>query len=113
MSKTFAVSMYSGGSSRSVWIEHRPLLRSRLSWARRVRTMLARSSASRRWVKERSGAAECFVAVLEAGGIGPRRYYIFTSAPQAESGLIRRIRIDLDLRFRFIHAGRRCSPILQ
>src|ERR1044072_7559605 len=52
-----------------VWIEQRPPLRSRLSWARLVRTSLARSSASRRWVSERSGAAECFVAVLVDGGI--------------------------------------------
>src|SRR3954447_15792633 len=113
MSKTFAVSMYSGGSSRSVWIEQRPLLRSRLSWARRVRTILARSSASRRWVNDRSGAAECFVGVLVAGGIGTRRYYILTSASQAKSRLFPRIHVDLDLRFRCVHTSRRCFPILQ
>ena len=47
----------------------RPALRSRLSWARRVRIWLARSSASILCTSERSGAAtEGFVGVLVAGG---------------------------------------------
>ena len=59
MSKTLAVSTYSGGSSSSVWIDSRPDFRSRLSWARWVRIRLARASASIRWLRERSGAAAC------------------------------------------------------
>src|ERR1700722_1214767 len=64
MSKTLAVSTYSGGFSRSLWIESRPAFRSRLSWARSVRMRLALASASIRWLRERSGAAECFEGVV-------------------------------------------------
>src|SRR5580693_73533 len=60
MSKTFAVSTYSGGSSRSGWIERRPAFRSRLSWARSIRIWLARASASILWFRDRSGAVELF-----------------------------------------------------
>src|ERR687890_1769258 len=71
MSKTFAVSTYSGGSSRRSWILTRPALRSRLSCARRVRISLARCNASIRWVSERSGAATAGLGgVLVAGGMG-------------------------------------------
>src|SRR5271166_5729393 len=58
MSKTLAVSTYSGGSSSSEWIERRPAFRSRLSWARWMRIWLARASASMRWLSERSGAVD-------------------------------------------------------
>src|SRR5688572_14695929 len=71
MSKTFAVSMYAGGSSRRSWIRARPPLRSRLSWARRVRISFARSRASIRWTRLRSGAATPgLVGVFVAGGMG-------------------------------------------
>src|SRR4051795_10444712 len=71
MSKTFAVSMYAGGSSRRSWIRARPPLRSRLSWARRVLISLARSRASIRWTRLRSGAATPgLVGVFVAGGMG-------------------------------------------
>ena len=55
-SKTLAVSTYSGGSSSRPWIWARPALRSRFSFARRVRMSFARWRASIRWVSERSGA---------------------------------------------------------
>src|SRR4051812_44278321 len=67
MSKTFAVSRYSGGWSRSVWIDSRPALRSRLSWARLILIWLARARASIRWLRERSGAVE----LLAGPGPGP------------------------------------------
>jgi len=71
MSNTFAVSRYSGGLSSRSWIETRPPLRSRLSWARRVRMSLARWSASIRCVRERSGAVDCLAGALSvAGGMG-------------------------------------------
>src|SRR5215217_2717002 len=71
MSKTLAVSTYSGGSSRRSWMLTRPALRSRLSCARRVRISLARCNASIRWVSERSGAATAGLGgVLVAGGMG-------------------------------------------
>src|SRR4051794_36701814 len=109
MSKTLAVWVYSGGWSSSVWIDARPLLRSRLSCARRERTTLALSRASRRWVSDRSGAAECLVAVLVAGGTrAPILHLHFRPAR-----LIRRICIDLHLRSSFVHIGRRCSRNLQ
>src|SRR3954452_16786928 len=71
MSKTFAVSMYSGGSSSSTWMLARPAFRSRLSAARLVRISFARWSASMRWTRERSGAAVVGLAgVFVAGGMG-------------------------------------------
>ena len=72
MSKTLAVSMYSGGSRRRSWMDARPALRSRLSWARRVRISFARPSASIRCRSDSSGAAtpEVFVGVFTAGGTG-------------------------------------------
>src|SRR4051795_9741428 len=71
MSKTLAVSRYSGGLVNSAWIEARPPLRSLLSLARRVRMSLARWSASIRWVRERSGAEVGLVGALSvAGGMG-------------------------------------------
>src|SRR3954454_8227602 len=71
MSKTFAVSTYSGGSSRRSWIFARPALRSRLSWARCVRISLARWRASMRWTRDRSGAAmPGLLGVFVAGAMG-------------------------------------------
>src|SRR5271167_1241807 len=58
MSKTLAVSTYSGGLSRSEWIDRRPDFRSRLSCARLVRISLARANASILWLSDRSGAIE-------------------------------------------------------
>src|SRR3954467_610149 len=70
MSKTFAVSTYSGGVSRRSWMLRRPPFRSRLSCARAVRISLARLRASIRWSRERSGAATMgLVGVLVAGGM--------------------------------------------
>src|SRR4051794_11957283 len=68
MSKTFAVSRYDGGLSSSWWIETLPALRSRLSLARAVRILFARSSASMRWFRERSGAAEALGGMFVADG---------------------------------------------
>src|SRR4051794_32612867 len=68
MSKTFAVSRYSGGWSRSVWIDRRPALRSRLSWARLILIWLARARASIRWFSERSGAVELLAGVGRVPG---------------------------------------------
>src|SRR5690242_5698674 len=48
----------------------RPALRSRLSCARRVRISFARCSASIRWTRDRSGAAECLEGEFVAGGMG-------------------------------------------
>src|SRR5215203_7542285 len=71
MSKTLAVSTYSGGSSSRSWIETRAPFRSRFSWARRVRISLARCNAFIRWVSDRSGAATAGLGgVLVAGGMG-------------------------------------------
>src|SRR4051794_4934254 len=71
MSKTFAVSMYSGGSISSRWMLARPALRSRFKDARLVRISFARWSASMRWTRERSGAAVVGLAgVFVAGGMG-------------------------------------------
>src|SRR4051794_19649907 len=82
MSKTFAVSTYSGGLVSSEWMDTRPALRSRLSCARRVRISFARWRASMRWRRDLSGAAACFVAEFVAGGI-ERRVYIFEAEGQA------------------------------
>src|SRR5215207_8226085 len=71
MSKTLAVSTYSGGSSRRSWMLTREDFRSRLSCARRVRISLARLSASIRWVRERSGVATGDLGgIFVAGGMG-------------------------------------------
>src|SRR3954453_21915150 len=71
MSKTFAVSTYSGGVVSRSWILRRPAFRSRLSCARAVLISLARLRASIRWSRERSGAATAgLVGVLVAGGMG-------------------------------------------
>src|SRR5271167_2545448 len=56
MSNTLAVSTYSGGLSRSEWIERRPDFRSRLSSARLTRIWLALASASILWFSDLSGA---------------------------------------------------------
>src|ERR1700760_946825 len=64
MSKTFAVSTYSGGLSSNWWIERRPDLRSRLSCARLIRIWLALASASILWFSDRSGAIDVFVDVV-------------------------------------------------
>src|SRR3954466_6258059 len=68
MSNTLAVSRYGGGLSSSWWIETLPAFRSRLSCARAVLILLARSSASIRWFKERSGAADGLGGMFVAGG---------------------------------------------
>src|SRR3712207_672450 len=71
MSNTFAVETYSGGSSSRSWMLTRPALRSRLSCARWVRIAFARSRASIRWTRDRSGAATgVFGGVFVAGGMG-------------------------------------------
>src|SRR3954469_23876171 len=71
MSKTFAVSMKSGGSIRRRWMLARPAFRSRLSAARLVLISFARWSASMRWTRERSGAAVVGLAgAFVAGGMG-------------------------------------------
>src|SRR5437660_10428371 len=56
MSKTLAVSTYSGGSSSNVWIESRPDFRSRFSCARWMRIWLALARASIRRLRDRSVA---------------------------------------------------------
>src|SRR3712207_3971624 len=48
----------------------RPAFRSRLSCARPVRISFARCSASIRWTRDRSGAAECLEGEFVAGGMG-------------------------------------------
>src|ERR1019366_4909515 len=58
MSNTLAVSTYSGGLSKSEWIERRPAFRSRLSSARLTRISFALASASILWFRDRSGAME-------------------------------------------------------
>src|SRR3954451_19341533 len=71
MSKTLAVSTYSGGSSRRSWMVTRPPLRSRLSVARFVRISFARWRGSVRGTRDRSGAAmDGLVGVFVAGGMG-------------------------------------------
>ena len=57
MSKTFADSTYSGGSSSSVSIFALPALRSRFSWARAERISFARCRARIRWSRDLSGTA--------------------------------------------------------
>src|SRR6202789_3064337 len=69
MSKTLAVSTYSGGSSSSEWIERRQDLRSRFSWARCMRIWFARASASILWLSDRSGAVEAFADVVPVAGV--------------------------------------------
>src|ERR1700704_1556083 len=64
MSKTFAVSTYSGGFSSRAWIERRPALRSRFSCARLIRIWFALASASILWFSDRSGAIDVFVDVV-------------------------------------------------
>src|SRR5271155_2102266 len=86
MSKTLAVSTYSGGFNSSVWIERRPDLRSRLSAARLTRISLALASASIRWLRDRSGAMEVFedvvpVAVVMGGESTHQRRVIKAKAP--------------------------------
>src|ERR1700678_397587 len=104
MSKTLAVSMYSGGSSSSEWIERRPDLRSRLSWARWVRIWLALASASILWLSDRSGAVEVFWDVVPAvsamGGESTRR------GPPFKKNYA--IHLNLELSFRDIEAAGWC-----
>src|ERR1700752_472439 len=88
MSKTFAVSMYSGGSSSRTWMLARPAFRSRFSAARLVRISFARWSASMRWTRERSGAAVVGLAgVFVAGGMGGES----TALGAADKGRVRNI----------------------
>src|SRR5438128_243457 len=96
MSKTFAVATYSGGADSRLWMDWRPALRSRLSWARRVRISLARCSASMRCTRERSGAAVGFGVVLTAAGIAAASLHI----REPRSRLTRRIHLHLKLRCR-------------
>ena len=94
MSKTLAVSTYSGGSSSSEWIERRPDFRSRFSCARWMRIWLARASASILWFRERSGAVEVFVDVVPVavamGGESTHERHAFKKSA--------RIHLDLKLR---------------
>ena len=79
----------------------RPALRSRLSWARRVRIWFARSSASILCTSERSGAAtEGFVGVFVAGGTAARLHPKAASATRNAA-----IRVDLNLRSRRLEVG--------
>src|SRR3954463_4198403 len=88
MSKTFAVSMNSGGSMSSRWMLARPAFRSRFSAARFVRISFARWSASMRWTRERSGAAVVgLVGVFVAGGMGGES----TALGAADKGPVRNI----------------------
>src|SRR4051794_23451852 len=68
-SNTFAVSRYSGGSSRSPCMWTRPAFKSRLRFARLVRMSLARLSASILWVSDRSGAGPRSLAISGFGGV--------------------------------------------
>ena len=79
----------------------RPALRSRLSWARRVRIWFARSSASILCTSERSGAAtEGLVGVFVAGGTAASLH------PKAERATrTRTICLDLNCSFRHMEAS--------
>jgi hypothetical protein len=69
MSKTLAVSRYSGGSSSRALMDSLPALRSRLSCDRVVRTSFALLSALRRWSGLRLGVAECSSGELWIGEV--------------------------------------------
>src|SRR5471030_1516587 len=107
MSKTLAVSTYSGGSRRSWWIERRPDLRSRLSCARWMRISLALASASILWLSHRSGAVEVFVDVgpvaVTMGGE--------STHPWASIKKKSRIHLDLSFRYRLIEAAGRSKRV--
>src|SRR5688572_6971178 len=101
-SNTFAVSRYSGGSSKSAWIWALPAFRSRFRRARWVRISLARLSASMRCVKDRSGAAPEVVldGVSAAGeGIGGGHTTHGQGAVNAFRPLFFRIWLDLKSSF--------------
>src|ERR1700712_3959492 len=90
MSKTFAVSTYSGGLSSSAWIERRPDLRSRLSCARWMRIWLALARASILWFRDLSGAIEelpdvVLVAVAMGGESTHQKQVITTNSPNSSS----------------------------
>ena len=71
MSKTFAVSTYSGGSRSRSWIEVAPGLEIALELGAAGANVFARWSASMRWMKVRSGAATSgLLGVFAAGGMG-------------------------------------------
>src|SRR5271154_1896336 len=101
MSKTLAVSTYSGGSSSSEWIERRPAFRSRLSCARCTRIWFALASASILWLSDRSGVVEMLVGVVPVavtmGGESTHQRPAIKPKP--------RIHLDLNLRSRQIEAG--------
>src|SRR5947209_1229677 len=71
MSTTLAVSTYSGGSPRIVWISVFPSLRSFLSCARLTRTSFALLRASIRWSSDRAGACACVLVGLMGRAILP------------------------------------------
>ena len=110
MSKTFAVSTYSGGSSSSVWIDTRPALRSRLSWARRVRICVRALERVHALDAGSARGPPCASAAESvAGGIG-RRVYIIAPAQQGSRS---RIRLHLDLRSRLFSVVDGCMADLQ
>src|SRR5947209_2401242 len=106
MSKTLAVSTYSGGSSSSEWIERRPAFRWRWSGGRLMRISLARASASILWLSDRSGAVDVFdvgpVAVTMGGE---------STHPGASIKKKRPIHLDLRLSFTGIEAAGRSGPV--
>ena len=105
MSKTFAVSTYSGGSSRSEWIERRPALRSRLSCARWMRIWLARASASILWLSDRSGAGG---GASRTSCRSPSPWAASLHTASGDQGKMPRIHLDLKLRSRHVEARGRC-----
>ena len=98
MSKTLAVSTYSGGSSRSSWIDTRPPLRSRLSCARRVRIVVRALERVHPLVQGALGRRRGLGGVFVAGGMGGES----TQQPACRQASARRIRLHLDLSFRSI-----------
>ncbi len=103
MSKTLAVSTYSGGSSSSEWMERRPDLRSRLSCARWMRIWLARASASILWLSDRSGAVDVFVDVVPVA-VAMGRESTHRRGSMTKKSLIH---LNLNLRLRCVEVGGR------
>ena len=79
----------------------RPALRSRFSCARRVRILLARSSASILWTRERSGAAtEGFAGVFVAAGTAASLHLNAAWATRTAA-----IRLDLKWSLRYMEVS--------
>src|ERR1700728_2437991 len=100
MSKTFAVSTYSGGSSSSEWIERLPDFRSRLSCARWMRIWFARASASILWLSDRSGAVEVVADVVPVAGVMGGE----STDPETAIKKNGPIHLNLNLRYRNVEA---------